>query len=355
MKTGSSISAYSRSLLVGFEQILERRSFVPPIWLREPHLQTLGASLVKRKYSWGWRDSQQQFLDLSDGSRIMAVCIWQCSSAPTMVAVHGMGGSSQSTYMQGLSHKAHREGWNAILLNLYNQNRDLCRPKIFHAGASSEIGEIIQKLIDQYNLMEVFLVGASMGGNILLKFLGERGSQLPQEIRSAAVISPLVDLVTSARILESPSNFLFQRHFVKNLKKRIREQSTELDNFIDLKKMMNIRTVREYDQLVTVPLSGFCDVSEYYKTVSAQSYLKDVRVPTLLLHSKDDPLIPWKPFVLPEVRSNQSLIVKLTSTGGHLGFIEREKKRDVDRRWAENRVIDFFRFSKYLIGEAVDD
>ena len=161
--------------LVGFEQILERRSFVPPIWLRGPHLQTLGASLVKRKYSWGWRDSQQQFLDLSDGSRIMAVCIWQCSSAPTMVAVHGMGGSSQSTYMQGLSHKAHREGWNAILLNLYNQNRDLCRPKIFHAGASSEIGEIIQKLIDQYNLMEVFLGGASMGGNVLLKFLGERG------------------------------------------------------------------------------------------------------------------------------------------------------------------------------------
>ena len=75
-----------------------------------------------------------------------------------MVAVHGMGGSSQSTYMQGLSHKAHREGWNAILLNLYNQNHDLCRPKIFHAGASSEVGEIIQKLIDQYSLVKVFLV-----------------------------------------------------------------------------------------------------------------------------------------------------------------------------------------------------
>ena len=111
MKTCSSASTYSRSLLVGFEQILERRSFVPPVWLRGPHLQTLGASLAKRKYSWGWTDSQQQFLNLSDGSRIMVICIWKCSSAPTMVAVHGMGGSSQSTYMQGLSHKAHREGW----------------------------------------------------------------------------------------------------------------------------------------------------------------------------------------------------------------------------------------------------
>ena len=155
-------------------------------------------------------------------------------------------------------------------------------------------------------------------------------------------------MLTSARILEKPSNFLFQHHFVKNLKKRIREQSVELDRFADLDILMNIKTVREYDQFLTAPLSGFRDVSEYYRAASSQPFLKDVRVPTLLLHSRDDPLIPWEPLMLPEVRSNRSLLVGLMSAGGHLGFIERDRQQDVDRRWAENRVIDFFRFSRNL-------
>ncbi len=354
MRVSSTTSTHPHSLLAAFEKVLESRPFLPPIWLKGAHLQTLAASLVKREYLWGWSDSQPQFMDLSDGSRVMAVCIWKCSSAPTLLAVHGMGGSSHSTYMQGLSHKAYREGWNAILLNLYNQNRELCRPKIFHAGVSSDVGEIIEQLIDRNDLREVFLVGASMGGNILLKLLGERGSQFPQQVRAAAVISPLVDLLTSARILEKPSNFLFQHHFVKNFKKRIREQSVELDRFADLDILMNIKTVREYDQFLTAPLSGFRDVSEYYRAASSQPFLKDVRVPTLLLHSRDDPLIPWEPFMLPEVRSNRSLLVGLMSAGGHLGFIERDRQQDMDRRWAENRVIDFFRFSRNLTTERAD-
>jgi uncharacterized protein len=252
--------------------------------------------------------------------------------------------------MQGLSHKAHREGWNAILLNLYNSNSELSQPKIFHAGASQEVGNILNHLIARRNLQEVFLVGASMGGNILLKLLGEWGSSFPRQLRAAAVISPLVDLTESSRILEKRSNIVFHRHFVKNFKKRVREYGSQWGPLVDLDRLLRIKTVRQFDQLLTAPVAGFRDVPDYYHRASSLPHLKNVRLSTLVLHSKDDPLLPWQPLLLPEVRTNPSLLVTLTSAGGHLGFLERNRHGDVDRRWAENRVIDFFRFSRTRTG-----
>ncbi|MDA2935011.1 alpha/beta fold hydrolase [Acidobacteria bacterium AH-259-D05] len=245
--------------------------------------------------------------------------------------------------MQGLSHKAHREGWNTILLNLYNTNRALSRPKIFHAGSSPEVGEILQQLFLKYNLKGLYLVGVSMGGNILLKLLGEWGSAVPEYVRAAAVISPLVDLTTSWKTLERPSNFLFQHHFVTNLKKRIQPNLSLLAPFVDVEALMKVRTIREFDEIFTAPLGGFCDAVDYYEKVSALPHLKNIRIPTVLFHALDDPFLSGEPFLLPEACSNRSLGISLTRHGGHVGFVEKESQGDIDRFWAENRIIDFFR------------
>jgi len=337
----------SESLLAHFERRLEDRPFRPPLWLRGGHLQTLAASLLKRNFSWGWGNAEELFVDLGDGSRVRLICAWQPVDAPTLVVLHGTGGSSASTYMQGLSHKAYREGWNAVLVNLYNTNPELPKPKVFHSGSSREVGELLQKLSMNHQVRKFFLAGVSMGGNILLKLMGEWGSDSLVDVRAAGVISPLVDLTTAWKVLERPSNFLFQHHFVKNFKKRIKRHRSSLSPFVDVEALLRIKTLRQFDQLFTAPLAGFRDAFDYYERASALPYLKDIRIPTLLIHSHDDPLLPGEPFTLSETRSNPSLLMGLTRQGGHVGYLEQALSGgDIDRFWAENRLIDFFRLAR---------
>ena len=326
-----------------FQQVLEDRSFRPSFWLRGAHRQTLAGSLMNRDLSWGWKHCREHFVDLEGGARVRLVGIWQDPRLPTIVVVHGTGGSSDSTYMKGLSHKAHREGWNAVLPNLYNTNPAARRPKVFHSGSSREVEEILQHLILKHQVEEVYLVGVSMGGNILLRLLGEWGRSHPDQVKAAAVISPLVDLKASWEILEKPSNCVLQHHMVTNLKRRVRQGLPSLDGFVDQDALSRVRTFRQFDELYTAPLAGFRDALDYYEKASALPHLGSIHLPTLLLHALDDPVLPAEPFLSTEVRSNPSLGVGLTQRGGHVGFIEKDGQRDVDRFWAENRVIDFFR------------
>ncbi|MEE2822503.1 MAG: alpha/beta fold hydrolase [Acidobacteriota bacterium] len=319
-------------------------SFHPPFWLRGAFQQTLFGSVVSRDFSWGWKHFQEHFIDLECGTCVRLAGIWKNPSLPTVVVLHGTGGSRNSTYMKGLSHKAYREGWNAVLPDLYNTNQFVESPKVFHSGSSREVEAVLQQVVERYRVEEMYLVGVSMGGNILLKLLGEWGSSCPDQVRSAAVISPLVDLNASWKVLEKSSNYIFQHHMVTNLKKRVQKDLPNLDRFVDQKAWSRIRTFRQFDDLYTAPLAGFSDALDYYDKASALPYLKDICLPTLLIHALDDPLLPADPFVSSEVCSNPSLCVVLTQQGGHVGFVEKRGRNGQDRFWAENRVIDFFRF-----------
>ncbi len=281
-------------------------------------------------------------MDLRDGSQVLALGIWQSQCSPTLVLVHGMGGSSRSTYMLGLSHKAYREGWNVVLLNLYNVNSNLPRPKIFHAGASREVGEIVTKLCRRFQLNAVFLVGISMGGNILLKLAGEWRHRIPDGVLALATISPLADLTNSWEIMEKLSNRVFQFHYVRGLKRWVKEWSHRLTPFVDVRAVLGAQTIREFDEHFTVPLCGFSDAFDYYRQSSAAPLLQDISIPTLVIHSRDDPFLSSEPFTRLVAQSNPWLLVCLTRWGGHVGFWE-QRRWDIDRCWAENRVIDFFR------------
>lgn len=329
--------------LASFAELLTEKPFRAPVWLRHGHLQTLAGALAKRRFPWGGIDREEFFVDLSNGARVRAVGVWQARPAPTLVAIHGMGGSSASNYMLGLSHKAYREGWNAVLLDLYNRNRALPRPTIFHSGSSGEVGDILAKLAGKRGLREFLLVGVSMGGNILLKLLGEWGASAPVEVRAAAAVSPLVDLTVSWQLLERPSNLLFQHYFVRRLKELIKPHRQRLAPFVHFDALMQIRTVREFDELFTAPLGGFRDVFDYYQKASALPWLANIHIPTVVIHAQDDPLLPWEPLTRPHVCANSSLLVHLTPQGGHVGFAQRDEDSDRDRFWAENRAIDFFR------------
>ncbi len=325
-----------------FADLLSQRPFEPPRWLRSGHAQTIAASFWKREDSptTSWTESE---VVLQDGTRVRLDCVWRDPSRPTLIAIHGLAGSSHSGYMLGFSQKALQQGWNTVLLELYDASPEGSRAKVFHAGVSQEVGEILA-WVRRRSSGPVFVVGVSMGGNILLKLLGEWGAKGSQWVDSAAAISPLLDLGLSFEQLLKPSNVLYRRYFVKRLKAVVLQRAEHWSRFVDLDPLLSVRSVRAFDQAFTVPLGGFRDVQDYYQKASALPLLKLVRVPTLLIHAKDDPVLPWEPLLDDQVCSNPDLQICLTNQGGHVGFIGRPGTEDVDRFWAENRVIDFFRF-----------
>jgi predicted alpha/beta-fold hydrolase len=276
-----------------------------------------------------------------DGAMIRAEVVEVDKTRPTLVAVHGMGGSADSMYMLGLSHKAYLEGWNSVRLSLYNCNPELRQPKVFHAGCSGDLAEIVSRLTDQFEFSKILLVGVSMGGNTSLKLLGELGDR-PAGLVAAATISPLADLHASWPILEARRNRLYRWYYVSRLRELALNRAKKLDFAIDTERLSKVRSIREFDEVFTAPLSGYRDVFEYYSDASARSWLSRIHIPTLIIHARDDPLLPWQPLVDPAATENPALILILTEKGGHAAFIEKSRA-DIDRSWAENRVIDFFR------------
>lgn len=326
-----------------FRNALERRPFRPHPLLFNGHLQTLASSRLARDFPWGFKTSRCLELELHDGVRVRLAVAERDRSAPTLVLLHGMGGSSRSGYMVGLSHKAWREGWNSIRLDLYNRNKRVSPPKIFHAGCNRDVAAILSAIVSRLGFGRLLLCGVSMGGNIILRLLGEWNVQAPPDIVGAAVMSPLVDLTSSSPILERPSNSIYRRYFVTRLRRLVQSHSEQLGHLVDLEALAAIRHIREFDELVTAPLAGFDNAVQYYQEASAFPLLSRIRIPTLVLHALDDPLLPSKPLCHPSVLQNPAILLHLTSKGGHAGFMEANAEGDIDRRWAENRIIEYFR------------
>lgn len=320
-----------------FREILERKPFRPHPLVRGGHLQTILGSIWPRDFSWGWSQSHEEFLDLEDGTRIRLLVVEKEREAPTLIAIHGLGGSSDSTYMRGLSHKAWKQGWNSVLVNLYDCNLQTSPPRIFHAGSSDRLGGLVRKLSSRYS--PLFLAGISLGGNILLKLLGEWEEQARPSIGGAVAISPLLDLTISWSTLDRPANRFFRNHYLRGLRRIIRAKEACLRDHVDLQALTRVRHIRDFDELFTAPLGGFRDAMDYYVQASSAPLLGKIRVPTLLLHAEDDPMLPADPLFSPGCHDNPFLTVGITESGGHVGFVQAEP--ELDRAWAEHRGIEF--------------
>ncbi|MEJ2082861.1 MAG: alpha/beta hydrolase fold domain-containing protein [Acidobacteriota bacterium] len=318
--------------------LLERRPFRCHRWLRSGHGQTIIGSQQRRRFEWGWSSSVSERILLPDGVAVDALWVEVDRSAPTLVAVHGMSGSNRSLYMLGLSHKAYLRGWNSLLLDLYDRSESR---RIFHAGCSSEVRAIIEAFRSSKDLADILIAGVSMGGNIVLKLAGEAGARPPAWLRGVGVISPLVDLTASWHLMDRRSNWLYRHYYVRRLKKLTQRNLVHLRDEIDVERLRRVRSIRQFDEVVTVPLAGFADVSDYYRRASAAPWLEQIATPALAIHASDDPFLPAEPLLRKELARHQALCVALTDHGGHVAFIE-DRCVDLDRSWAENRLIEFF-------------
>jgi hypothetical protein len=290
------------------------------------------------------------------GTRLRGEAHWQpCLPAgrpdrlknPVLILVHGLEGSSESSYMLGIAEKAFRAGFNVIRMNQRNcGGTENLTPTLYNSGLSGDYAAILRELIDRDGFAEVFFCGYSMGGNLLLKMAGELGDSVPPQLKAVGVVCPALDLAAGANAISEPRNFLYQWRFVGSLKARARRKAALFPGAIQLDGLEKVRTIRDFDDRITAPHFGFRDAADYYFRASALRCVSRVSVPTFLLAAKDDPIVPYASLCVPAVLENPRITLELTERGGHCGYISRLPAAAgwlaAGRFWAEARLVEFF-------------
>jgi predicted alpha/beta-fold hydrolase len=318
------------------------KTFEPHPLLRNPHAQTLVSSFLPRRFPRLPRSAPRDF-EAELGTRIRGECHWQAAprERPTLVLVHGLEGSSESGYMLGLAERAFVAGWNAVRLNQRNcGGTESLTPTLYNSGLSGDYRAVLAELIERDSLPEIFFAGYSMGGNLVLKMAGELAGRAPHQLRAVAGVCPCVDLGLCADAVGLARNFIYQEHFVRNLKKRMLRKARLFPGQFDLGPLARVRTLREFDNTITAKYCGFRDATDYYTRSSALRVIAEIQVPTLIVTSQDDPFVPFASFSDPVLANNAHIRVIAPERGGHCAFISRYAGEE--RFWAEAVVMEFF-------------
>jgi uncharacterized protein len=326
--------------------------FKPHPWLRNAHLMTIAAAFWPRKVP-RLPGGQSRLFDIEPaspagqpGTQLRADCHWQENPRDhsTLVLVHGLEGSSASGYILGTAEKAFVAGLNVVRLNQRNcGGTEHLTPDLYHSGRSDDMRAVVDELIQRDRLPEIFLAGFSMGGNLVLKLAGEFGDAPPEQVRGFVGIAPSFVLAACADALEEPRNFLYERYFVRRLKRRMRRKAQLFPQRYAEKvrngAMRAIGSVREFDELITAPCSGFAGADDYYAQASAINVVRAIARPTLILTAQDDPFVPYATFARREIRENPCIQLEAPRHGGHCSFIGREGGDE--RFWCEGRIVEF--------------
>jgi predicted alpha/beta-fold hydrolase len=244
--------------------------------------------------------------------------------------------------MLGIAEKAFAGGWNAIRLNQRNcGSTESLTPTLYNSGLSRDYHAVLLELIERDGLPEIFFAGYSMGGNLVLKMAGELGPEAPRQLRGVAAVCPCIDLALCADALCLPGNFLYQGHFVRGLKRRIRRKAEFFPGKFDLRLLAGVRTVRDFDQAITATYCGFEGAADYYARSSALRVMNRIRVPTMVLTAQDDPFVPFTSFSDPALVNNPNITLVAPPRGGHCAFIAKDGSGE--RFWGEAKIWGFFR------------
>ena len=318
-------------------------TFVPHPAIRGAHAQTLMAFFIPRSTIFLSRNTEPRFFDVAPGVRVLGQCSWQADrfACPTLLVVHGLEGSAESAYMLGTAEKALAAGFNVIRLNLRSCGGTLdLTPTLYHAGLTDDLHRIIEELSLRDGLKQLYLAGFSLGGNMALKLAGECGAGTPEALRGVVAVSPSIHLASCADAIEMRSNLIYRLSFIMSLRRSMRQKARLYPERYDESRLRGIWSIRKFDDVYTAPHSGFRDVADYYERASSLPYIKDIAVPVLIIHSQDDPFIPFAPFTSQQVTSNPNVTLLAPANGGHCGFISARPEGD-DRFWAERKIVDF--------------
>lgn len=317
-----------------------KNTFKPAWWLKNKHLQTIFARYAGRRRSI---ESRKEIFELPDGDFLD--CRWVGGeTGPIVLILHGLEGSVESHYAKGMLMAAADNGWRGVLVHFRSCGGELNRlPRGYHSGDTADLNEFVQYLQNKEPNTPIIGVGYSMGGNVLLKWLGEMGGKNPL-IAAIAVSVPFELQVAAAHIGRGFSGRFYERYFLKPMKQKMATKMSmhppELFR-LDEHTLRSIRSVVDFDEHITAPMHGFKNATEYYIKSSSRYYLEHIQVPTLIIHAKDDPfmteaLIPAHDEISPMVQ------MEIFDKGGHVGFVTGWNPLR-PQYWLEKRIPGFIK------------
>jgi predicted alpha/beta-fold hydrolase len=309
--------------------------FEPPRWLRGRHAQTVFGTLLRpgprlplRRERW----------ELADGDFLDVDHLEGPAAAPLLVVLHGLEGSSSSHYVRGLLAQARKRGWRGMALNFRSCSGEPNRLlRSYHSGETGDLTEAVRRVRAGSGPAPLLFAGCSLGGNVLVKWLGEQGAEA--KVRAAAAISVPFDLQQSARALDAPGamSFVYRTRFLHSLKRKALEKARTFPR-IDAARVRSARTLFEFDEALTGPVHGFAGAEDYWAQSSSGPFVARVRVPLLLLSAEDDPFIPAACLPREAAAANPCVTLEIWPRGGHLGFVAGPY---LPWFWAEWRAAEF--------------
>jgi predicted alpha/beta-fold hydrolase len=307
-----------------------------PPWLPGGHAQTVYAPLRAGRADPGYR---RERWETPDGDFIDLDWVDAPPAAPLVVLFHGLEGSSRSHYALAMMRALRARGWGGVVPHFRGCSGEPNRlPRAYHSGDSAEIDWILRRLGGRA-ARPLFAAGVSLGGNALLKWLGEQGRAAREVVAAAAAASAPLDLAVSGDALGRGLNRLYTRHFLASLKPRSLAKLDRHPGLYDAEALRRAATLREFDDLVTAPLHGFRNTDDYWKRASSRPWLGGIRVPTLVLNARNDPFVP--PPCLPAPREvAPEVVLEFPDEGGHAGFVSGPFPGSID--WLPRRLLAFF-------------
>ena len=320
--------------------------FQPALWLPGPHLQTVGGKFLRPPPTLPLTRERiatpdGDFLDLDRTPS-------PSGNAPLVLILHGLEGSTGRGYVRLAMEKLHSRGIQAVGMNFRScsgePNR---RPRFYHSGETGDVAVVVEHLRRNFPDRPLGALGFSLGGNVLLKYLGELGDQSLRLIQAAVAVSVPFDLVAGTQAIETGAmGRVYSYYFLRSLRRKTDAKAHLLEELVDLDAVRRARTLREYDEVATAPLHGFPGARQYYEVSSSARFLDRIRTPTLLLQAADDPFLPAGSLPEASVRANPFLRPGFTPAGGHVGFVAGPGPWD-PRFWAESEAA---RYLAQLLG-----
>ncbi|MCK4743361.1 MAG: hydrolase [Sulfuriflexus sp.] len=307
----------------------DQHYFKPAWWLSNTHAQTLWPSLLRRPIQLQLR---RERIELPDGD-FVDLDWGENKSGPLAIIFHGLEGSGKSNYVRGMMRSLTQHGWQTVVMHFRGCSDEPNRlARAYHSGDTGDISYVIKQLHERMPDSFIAAIGYSLGGNALLKWIGETEKNI--NLNAAVAVSVPFDLDNAAHTLRHSGNGIYQNHLLKNLKQTVLDKRDLLESHIDIESALQSKNFHEFDHRVTAKLHGFTGVDDYYAQSSSKQYIHAIRTPTLILHAEDDPFLD-KSTIPAEIEIPDSVTLELSKHGGHVGFI------DSQGYWLERRIPDF--------------
>ncbi len=318
-----------------------RTNFSPAWWLPGPHLPTAWGKFGRRRPPVHDRIER---VTTPDGDHLTLArmgCIQP--GVPHLLVLHGLEGKLTAKYAHGLLDQARKLGWSGDLMMFRTCDGEMnSARRLYHSGETGDADFIIrEKLLREHPDLRLMIVGVSLGGNVLLKWLGEQGESVPGQVERAAGVSVPFDLEAGSIFMEQGISPVYTRHFLRTLSAKTFEKLKQYPDLCDVDRLRTCRSFRDFDDVVTGPVHGFVDSHDYYTQSSSIRFIGKIQVPTYLINSWDDPFLPPETLERTRaiVRTNPNLHMELTESGGHVGWIEGAPWNQ--RYYMEERVLSW--------------